>query len=124
MSNASYRVPVLNQSNIGKVIQSAQNERSIAYDNKKGLNSGFQGEKPSRDNYRRKESSNFTHFLSIPVKDEKIINNYEELRKDIIASKIKGVTPFGFVKSHMHHLTVLMLDLSDPLKLEFAKKTL
>ena len=62
--------------------------------------------------------------MSIPVKDDNITNNYEELRKDIINSKIKGVTPFGFTKSQTHHLTVLMLDLSDPLKLELAKKTL
>ena len=62
--------------------------------------------------------------MSIPVKDDNFTKNYEELRKDIIDSKIKGVTPISFTKSHMHHLTVLMLDLSDPLKLELAKKTL
>jgi hypothetical protein len=53
-----------------------------------------------------------------------IIQNYQELQKDILADKVKGVSPGIFTKAHQFHLTILMLDLSDPSKLELAKKTL
>lgn len=58
------------------------------------------------------------------MKSTSIIQNYQELQKDILAAKIKGVSPYVFTKAHQHHLTVLMLDLSDPAKLDLAKKTL
>lgn len=53
-----------------------------------------------------------------------ILENYTELQKDILQAKVKGVSPYVFTRPHTLHLTVLMLDLRDPGKLELAKKTL
>ena len=110
---------MLDQRNVGKVLKTSSAEFHL---NRGGQQSAVSNREERKG--RDKAEKNFTHFLSIPVKDPLIIQNYTELQKDILAEKIKGVSQGVFTKAHQHHLTILMLDLSDPAKLELAKKTL
>ena len=49
--------------------------------------------KQTRGDKREQSDKNFTHFLSIPVKDSAIIENFVELQKDVLQAQIKGVVP-------------------------------
>lgn len=66
---------------------------------------------------------NYTHFLSIPVGNEDSIkNNYMRLTEQLSSLTKMPVT--SLTSPSMLHLTVLMLDLSDPARLAQAQTLL
>jgi hypothetical protein len=66
----------------------------------------------------------YTHFLSVPINSPEITKNFETLKNLITKDKIPGVTPTCWNSLAKLHLTICMLDLSDPLKLQAAKTIL
>jgi 2'-5' RNA ligase len=57
----------------------------------------------------------------LPIKSDQFKNGIESLQDKIIDLNVSGVGKRNFTKPAEHHLTLLMLDLSDPEKLERAK---
>jgi hypothetical protein len=66
----------------------------------------------------------YTHFLSVPISSPEITKNFETLKDLITKDKIPGVTPTSWNSLPKLHLTICMLDLSDPVKLLAAKSIL
>lgn len=110
VAGRNYRVPVLSQ-NVGKVIEHS----AIA----PAQRSEFPGRREEK-----KKKVNYTHFLSVPIDAPSIKASYAELKQKVSSADIKGVTESCWQAQAQHHITILMLDLSDPLKLEMAKRVL
>lgn len=88
---------------------------------KKQDTKSYQDDKKGADRGKRVA---YTHFLSIPIKDNQLRKNIDSLKKEIIEMDVKGITKNSFTKPSDHHLTLLMLDLSDPVNFEKAKSVL
>ena len=72
---------------------------------------------------QEREEIDYTHFISVPVRDAVIRQNYDNLKQSIIGKKL-GVQDSQFTEAPTLHLTVLMLDLKDPVRLNAAKTVL
>ena len=66
----------------------------------------------------------YTHFVSIPISTPELQKKYDEFKNLVSQDKIPGLTKSAWQKQAQHHLTLLMLDLSDPKKFELAKSVL
>ena len=117
MQGSNYRVPVLNKGNRGKVIE--KKGQQVAED--KSQRQGGQNDKRSTEN---REEVNYTHFVSVPIKDPVIRRNFDNFKQTILKDKSLGVQMKQFTETPSLHLTILMLDLKDEARFNAAKTVL
>ena len=66
----------------------------------------------------------YTHFVSVPISTPELQQKYSELKALVSAERIPNISKYAWQKQPEHHLTILMLDLSDPQKFDLAKSVL
>ncbi|TNV76857.1 hypothetical protein FGO68_gene1387 [Halteria grandinella] len=81
------------------------------------------------DNYKYSQIStskavsqkrDFTHFISLPLNIQGLIDPYESWMNDILLQKYPSIQKRSFTSSSMLHLTILMLPLESPDQLQNA----
>ena len=66
----------------------------------------------------------YTHFLSVPINSCGISEQLTKLKDKVNSMKVTGVTPSCWQSEAKNHLTILMLDLSDPVRLKMCQNVL
>jgi len=65
-----------------------------------------------------------THFLSLPLRNDRLIAQVQALHKEMIAQPPPNFHPSMLMSTPRLHLTLFVLELSSPEKIELACKTL
>ena len=117
IQGSNYRVPVLSGA-VGKVIEKQNKVAAEDNSNRTGA-----AKKNKKGGEQRDMGIDYTHFISVPVKDPIIRQNYENLQSSIMSKKL-GIQASQFTDAPTLHLTMLMLDLKDPVRFEAAKTVL
>ena len=102
VDGSNYRVPVLNQRNLGKVLESttANSASNVMQDEARQQNNTRNQNRRGENKQEKPERIDYSHFISIPIKDPIFIQNYENLKTSMCKKNYKGITDRSFTSAY------------------------